>query len=233
MCRLKLFALVVIAAVLPVLFAPQARADDYNKKTVMTITEPIQVPGAVLQPGTYVIKLVNSVSDRHIVRIMNADETKVIATILAINNYRLKPTDNSKFSFYEEPAGQPQALRAWFYPGDQFGQEFVYPKQSAMQIASVTNTAIPEAPVDTTTDLNNAPVTTVNNAGTETPLDQGTYTAPAAPVVADNTPAPAPEPAAPARMPKTASDAPLFGLLGVLALLALGGLRLVAPRPSL
>jgi len=233
MCRLKLVALVVIAAVLPVLFAPQARADDYNKKTVMTITEPIQVPGAVLQPGTYVIKLVNSVSDRHIVRIMNADETKVIATILAINNYRLKPTDNSKFSFYEEPAGQPQALRAWFYPGDQFGQELVYPKQSAMQIASVTNTAIPEAPVDTTTDLNNAPVTTVNNAGTETPLDQGTYTAPAAPVVADNTPAPAPEPAAPARMPKTASDAPLFGLLGVLALLALGGLRLVAPRPSL
>jgi len=231
MCRLKLFALVVIAAVLPVLFAPQARADDYNKKTVMTITEPIQVPGAVLQPGTYVIKLVNSVSDRHIVRIMNADETKVIATILAINNYRLKPTDNSKFSFYEEPAGQPQALRAWFYPGDQFGQEFVYPKQSAMQIASVTNTAIPEAPVDTTTDLSTAPVTTVNNAGAETPLDQGTYTAPAAPVVADNTPAP--EPAVPARMPKTASDAPLFGLLGVLALLALGGLRLVAPRPSL
>ena len=233
MYRLKLLALVAIVALLPVLFAPQARADEFNKKTVMTITEPIQVPGAVLQPGTYVIKLVDSATDRHIVRIMNADETKVIATILAINNYRLKPTDNSKFSFYEEPAGQPQALRAWFYPGDQFGQEFVYPKQSAMQIASVTNTAIPDA--DTTADLSNAPVTTVNNSGTEAPLDQDTYTAPAAPAapaaVADNTPAPAPE--APARMPKTGSDAPLFGLLGVLALLALGGLRLIAPRPSL
>lgn len=231
MYRLKLLALVLVSALLPALFAPPARADELNKKTVMTITQPIQVPGAVLQPGTYVIKLVDSPTDRHIVRIMNADETQVIATVLAINNYRLKPTDNSKFSFYEEPAGQPQALRAWFYPGDQFGQEFVYPKQAAMQIASAANTNIPDTSVDTTTDLNTAPVTTVNNSGAETPLDQGTYTAPA---VVDNTPAAAPaaEPA-PVRMPKTASDAPLFGLLGVLALLALGGLRLFVPRPTL
>ncbi len=29
----------------------------------------------------------------------------------------------------DRPEGQPEALKAWFYPGDNFGVEFVYPAQ--------------------------------------------------------------------------------------------------------
>ena len=80
------------AALLGLSLAPSLKADQWNKKTVLTVKETIQLPNTVLQPGTYVFKLADSLSDRHIVQIFNADETKVIATILAIPNYRLKPT---------------------------------------------------------------------------------------------------------------------------------------------
>ena len=77
---------------LGIALAPGARADEWNKKTVMTVSEPIQVPNKVLPAGTYVIKLLDSPSDRHIVQIFNADETKLQTTILAIPNYRIQPT---------------------------------------------------------------------------------------------------------------------------------------------
>ncbi len=70
--------------------------------------------------------LVDSLSDRHIVRIFDNDKQHVITTILAIPNYRLQPTGKTVFQYWEVPAGQPKALRAWFYPGDNFGQEFAY-----------------------------------------------------------------------------------------------------------
>jgi hypothetical protein len=82
----------------------------------------------VLPAGTYVFKILDSQSDRHIVQIFNADETQIYATILAIPNYRLKATDKTVVTFRERPAGEPEALRAWFYPGRNWGEEFVYPK---------------------------------------------------------------------------------------------------------
>ena len=74
------------------MFALLGWADAWDKKTILTVKEPIQVPGAVLQPGTYVMKLVDSLAYRHIVRIMNEREDEVITTSLAIPNYRLRPT---------------------------------------------------------------------------------------------------------------------------------------------
>src|SRR5262249_23540157 len=106
---------------------------------------PIQVTDTYLEPGTYVFKLANSSSDRHIVQIFNADQNHLISTIMAIPNYRLQPTGNSRFMFWETPAGSARALRAWFYPGDNFGQEFRYPKH-LREIAAVTRTEVVPAP---------------------------------------------------------------------------------------
>ena len=112
-------------------FAPSARADEWNKKTILTVNETIQVPNKVLPPGKYVIKLLDSPSDRHIVQIFNGDETHLLTTILAIPNYRSAADRQNRIRFWETPPGQPKALRAWFYPGDNFGQEFAYPKSAA------------------------------------------------------------------------------------------------------
>jgi hypothetical protein len=112
------------------------QADEWNKKTILTVNESISVPNKVLPPGKYVMKLMDSQSNRHIVQIFDGDETHLITTILAIPNYRLEPTGKTQFQFWETPPGQPKALRAWFYPGDNFGQEFAYPKTEATNIAS-------------------------------------------------------------------------------------------------
>src|ERR1022692_2305440 len=140
--------------------APNARADQWNKKTILTVNETIQVPNKVLPPGTYVIKLLDSPGDRHVVQIFNADQTHLETTILAIPNYRLQPTGKTVFTFWETPPGQPKALRAWFYPGDNFGQEFAYPKSAATQIAAVAHQPVPTTEATKESEFTSAEVTT-------------------------------------------------------------------------
>ena len=153
--------LVVLAlSLLGAMLAPGVRADEWNKKTVMTFNQPIEIPGQILPAGTYTFKLLDSPSDRHIVQIFNADGTQIIATILAINNYRLHPTGETVVKFVERPGDNPEALKAWFYPGDNFGQEFVYPKQRAIELAVAANEPVPALAVETT-DLKTAPIVAV------------------------------------------------------------------------
>jgi hypothetical protein len=82
------------------------------------------------------MKLANITANRHIVQIFNEDQTKLEATILAFNNYRLEPTEKTVLQYWETPAGSPPALRAWFFPGDNYGQEFAYPKEMAETLAA-------------------------------------------------------------------------------------------------
>lgn len=197
------------------------RADEWNKKTVVTFSQPVELPHIVLPPGTYVFKLLDSLSDRHIVQVFNKDETKIFATILAIPNYRLEPTGETVIRFTERPQGTPTAMRAWFYPGDNFGQEFVYPKARAVTMAAEVKAPVLAAPITPEAkpeELAAAPVETV------TPPEVAVETPPPAPE-----PAPAvvepeamPAPAAPApvvpELPKTASPIPAVALFGVTSL---------------
>lgn len=133
-------ALVGLAFTLLVVpFLNPARADQWNKKTIITFNQPIEIPGKVLPAGTYTFRLLDSPADRRIVQVWNEDGSELITTILAIPDYRLKPTSETVIKFHERPGDSPEALRAWFYPGDNFGQEFVYPKQRAIQLAETSN----------------------------------------------------------------------------------------------
>ena len=85
--------------------APCARADQWDKRTVITLNQPIQVRDRLLEPGTYVFRLLNSASDRYTVQIFNGDQTRIIDTVFAIPSYRLRPPDKSEFTFWETPAG--------------------------------------------------------------------------------------------------------------------------------
>jgi hypothetical protein len=123
----KVVLLAVCVAVFCAVFAIGVRADTWNKKTIVTFSDSVEIPGQVLPAGTYVFKLADSVSDRHIVQIWTEDESQILATILAVPNYRVGPPDRSIFEFDERPADSPMALRSWFYPGDNIGQQFVYP----------------------------------------------------------------------------------------------------------
>ena len=166
-------------------------------------------------------------SDRHIVQILSKDELTVYATILAIPNYRLKATDKTVMSFSERPAGEPEALRAWFYPGKNWGEEFVYPKARAIELAKLTNTPVLFAAVDLPVEvvvpikaadepvvvqLKQAPIMAIQPSGEEVQLAQVVTPPPADPVVAP------PVLEAQNRLPATGSSMPLIALCGLLAL---------------
>ena len=119
---LSIGVLSLITAVAP----SAADAQTRNNRTTLTFSQPIEVPGRILPAGTYVFELADSLSDRHIVQISNADGSELITTVLAINNYRLTPTEKTVVTFNEVTRGAPEAIRAWFYPGNNYGQEFVY-----------------------------------------------------------------------------------------------------------
>jgi hypothetical protein len=203
--------------------APNARADEWNKKTIITVNETIQVPGKVLPPGTYVMKLMDSPSNRHIVQIFDKDDQHLETTILAIPNYRLEPTGKTQLQFWETPPGQPKALRAWFYPGDNFGQEFAYPKTEAVQIASTTHQQVPTTYAEKESELTTARVGQVDEKGAETEMAQAPpppAPTPAPEPTADRAapPPPPPAPEEPKALPETGSPLPLIGMLGLLSL---------------
>jgi LPXTG cell wall anchor motif len=225
--------------------APNAQADSWDKKTTVTFSGPVEIPGVhlqgygVLPAGTYVFKVLDSKSDRHIVQIFSKDELTIYATILAIPNVRLKATDKTVITFRERPAGQPEALRAWFYPGKEWGEEFVYPKARALVLAKETNTPVLFTAVDITpevtvpiktpaepvvVELAKTPVMAIQPSGQEVQIAQ-VVTRPAAEpvVIAQNTP--------PAQvLPATGSSLPLVALFGMLALAGALSLRVVQKR---
>src|SRR4029077_16186172 len=124
----QVLGIVLTVSLLGVFAATTARADTWNKKTVITFSQPVEVAGNILPAGTYTFQLMDSLTDRHIVQIFNADGTKLIATVLSIPDHRLTSTDETVIKFREVPAGTLQAVRAWFYPGNKVGEEFIYPK---------------------------------------------------------------------------------------------------------
>jgi len=215
-------------------------ADDYNRRTVVTFSEPVMVAGVpvvTLEPGTYVLKLAGSQNSRNIVQIFNERGNKLFTTVLAIPNFRVVRTGKSQFSFWETPRGNPTALKAWFYPGDHWGQEFVYPKGLATKLARETGETVLTTQAETIAEFETAPVAEVTKTGEEKPLEAA-YTAPPAEVAAAE-PAPAvaevaaAEPApAPAELPATGSPFFAIGLVGLMAAAAGLTLRRLAYRKS-
>src|SRR5262245_7415952 len=81
------------------------QADVWDKKTDVTFSQPVEVPGAVLSAGTYVFRLADSDSNRNVVQILNKDENHVYATILAITAQRPQPVDKTVITFEEHAKG--------------------------------------------------------------------------------------------------------------------------------
>src|SRR5258705_12617866 len=108
----RIFTALLGLALVFAAYLPSARADEWDKTTKITFKEPVQVPGKVLQPGTYTFKLLDSSSNRHVVQIFNEDHTQLVTTVLAIPNERLEPAGKTILTYDERPADQPMALAA-------------------------------------------------------------------------------------------------------------------------
>lgn len=213
---IKTFSIVFCALVACAFLLPSAAADEWNKRTTVTFSAPVEVPGVgehMLPAGTYLFKLMDSPSNRNIVQIFSEDGNHLYTTILAISNYRLHVTGKTVMTFRERAEGQPEALRAWFYPGARWGQEFVYPRSRAVELAKLEREPVLATPAD----LDTAPVETLKAAPVEAVAPTGETVDMGKVVEAPPAAEPAPADEA-ATLPQTASLTPMFGLIGLLAL---------------
>jgi hypothetical protein len=209
----------------------RAAADDFDQKTVFTFSGPVEIPGQVLSAGTYVFKLADSSSDRNIVQVFNKDETHLYGTFLAIPDYWIKPAGKTIITFEERPAGSPEAVKAWFYPGENYGRDFVYPKPKATALAKANNSPVPSMPAEFAANTIE-PAATVKAphivAMSQAPLKAQKPTeeeVEIAEVFAVSAEAPLPP-----TLPTTASPLPLIGLVGLLSIGAGVGLRFAAAK---
>jgi hypothetical protein len=100
------------------------------------------MPGMVLPAGSYKFELADPDATRRVVRISEKEGGKVYGTFLSIPDQKLEPSDKPIVMFREAPAGAPEAVKAWFYPGETTGYEFVYPHDQALKIAKTMHTSV-------------------------------------------------------------------------------------------
>jgi hypothetical protein len=218
---MKHFSIARAAAigVLAIMGFPAASvADDYDKKTVITITEPLEVPGIVLQPGKYVFKLLNSSSNRHIVEVMNERMDHLYALTFTAAARKIQPKGRTVMTFYEGKGSQPHAIRQWFWPGDVDGQEFLYPRKQAEKISAVAGVKVPEGAIPTSKEsgekltADNAVKEETTVAVESKPVETSSATTSAVVTAQAVTPPPAEEPrtlaAAPVPEPPAPEPAP-------------------------
>ena len=123
-------------------FAATAHADEWNKLTYLTFSGPVNMPGITLPAGTYRFELMDPDSSRRVIRVSDKDGSKHYGIFLSIADQKLEPSDKPVVMFKEMPAGAPQAVQAWFYPGETTGYEFVYPHDQAVKIAKATHRSV-------------------------------------------------------------------------------------------
>jgi hypothetical protein len=241
MNRFKFGAMIFCLALVVLAFSAAAKADEWNKTTVVTFSGPVEVPGVgaqVLPAGTYVFKLLDSQASRHIVQILNERQDHVYSTILAIPNFRLRATDETVMTFKERAAGQPQAIRAWFYPSNRWGQEFVYPKARAIELAKLTNEPVLAMPTELASNLvvpaksadepevialKEAPIEAVKPSGEVVAMTEVVEPPPVEMAAVQST-------ESDESLPKTASPLPLLGVIGFLSIAAGLGLSGISKR---
>lgn len=195
--------------------SPASAQTNLNNRTLVTFSQPVEVPGKILPAGTYTFELNDSMANRHIVHIFDEGGTKLQAIVLAIPNRRAVATDETVITFAEVPAGQPQAIREWFYPGQVMGHEMVYSRTRAAELVSATHASVPsvddslyvDVKADTMKTADIAPVT-VDRRDTTIAVTTPT---PVEPVRVDTTPTATTR----TELPRTASALPLVALFGI------------------
>ncbi|MGK2856298.1 MAG: hypothetical protein ACSLFQ_03725 [Thermoanaerobaculia bacterium] len=209
---MKLLTRLLLASALVVVFGTVPAFDasaQIAEASFLRIAEPLDVGGTLLQPGTYVIRLLPSISNRNLIQVTNEDRSEIFATVLSIPHHSAvgEDTPSTEFVLYPQVEGTHRALRTWFSadPVSKGGHDIVYPERRAMEIAPLVHEPVyayrgePKAEV-----LPAAPIVVV------TPTKE---------VIVWVEPKPAPRPVVVARateLPATASNLPLFATIGLL-----------------
>ncbi len=138
----------ISAAALLMVVVPGAKAERGSAKTVLTFNEPVEIPGVVLEPGSYVFKLLGLQQDRDVVEVYNKAEDHLYATLVGIPITRETAAGQSAVMFEQRAPDSPETIKAWFRPGRVNGVEFIYPKERARQLARLNKEDVMSMPSD-------------------------------------------------------------------------------------
>ena len=230
-----------------------AQGGPLDSRTEFTFNQPVELPGVTLPPGTYIFRFVDATTGKKVMQVQAKDASnKTYGMFLTISAQRPRPSDDAELRFLETPAGQPAAVKTWWYPGNTIGREFIYPKSQARRLAQATNSTVLTTKTEVSNDqMQSADLTYVSPSGQETALtdeqlvDAAANTAPvgtsgqmsasaqaSSSASANNAAAnraPAQEGTmARARLPRTATPLAGIGLLGMVSLLGGALVRLRA-----
>ena len=120
--RFSSLAVISGLALAAAIAVPQLRADEFNKKTTMTFSAPVEISGENLPAGTYVFKTLDT--DRDVILVMDRDDSHLVTMIRAIPADSGTISDKTRVEMSEGVGGSPEVVHAWFYPGDSAGWEF-------------------------------------------------------------------------------------------------------------
>ncbi len=233
-----------IGALAALALSVQAWGADPVKQTPFQTNDSLEIPSMILEPGRYVLKLVEHEPQRNVldvfevVQLWTGDETRLISTLLTMPNYDQPTTDKTVFTFFDRGPKQAKALRIWFAPGRNYGQEFVYPKQQAVELAKSVGRAVLSMPVELPGDPGKLATTLSPHpapAAVTPPVTLPAPVAPPAPVAGVPVESRAriaqePKMVTAANLPKTASYLALFAALGILGIAGGVLLRILALR---
>jgi len=245
-------------AVAAVLVAAVAHAQPSDKRTYFTFSRPITLPGVTLPAGKYLFRLADDTTTRKVIQVMNAEGTKPYAMLLTINNERRDPPKDAEVAFLETASRTPSAVKAWWYPGERTGYEFIYPRKQARELARTTGAAVLTTKTDTTKteETRSGDLTRIDASGRDQdaaaaaaedrsvretgqvaqdtqrtpPQASQPSTPPPSSSVSRQNEVPNPPPVARnntrTRLPRTGTQLPIIGLIGVFSLVAFSSLRL-------
>jgi hypothetical protein len=136
MRKLSAVPLVVAAVLFTLSLVCNVKADDWNKKTVVTFEQNVEIPGQVLPAGTYVFKLFPSNSQRFLVQVWTEGESELLATLVTVGDSY--PNESGKSYFVLDTTGTdegyPPAVVSWFFAGGNEGRDFIYSGSSNTRI---------------------------------------------------------------------------------------------------
>ena len=245
MLRQRLMSSACAAAMLLTLSATPALAQGgpMDSRTEFTFNQPVEMPGVTLPPGTYIFRFVDATTGRKVMQVQAKDaSSKTYGMFLTISAQRPRASDDAELRFLETPAGQPAAVKTWWYPGNTIGREFIYPKSQARRLAQATNSTVLTTKAEVNNDqMKTADLAYVSPSGQETELTdeqlveaaantapvgtsgtasaQATSSNTSANNAAANRAAAQEGTMARARLPRTATPLAGIGLLGIFSLL--------------
>jgi hypothetical protein len=124
--NIRVSKLVQIACVVAFGAALLSAGSLSEDKALVTFDRPVEVPGKVLPPGSYVFK---SLEKNELVQVFSANEKQLFATISVIPEDRpAQNVDSDCFvQLNKTRSNAPQEVEGLFLPGRTTGFQFVYP----------------------------------------------------------------------------------------------------------